>query len=141
MLVGSVRHQLDAKNRIRIPASFKGQMSGPLVMCVSVNGCIGVYTQEGFEQVFNSYTNASVWNAQEQKRFTKFFSSVYNVEEDNQGRILLPEKLRTFAKVKKDIVTVGKFNHLEIWSAELLDAVEDEESFEETFAFLCEASK
>ena len=68
-------------------------------------------------------------------------SGVYIVEEDNQGRVLLPEKLRTFAGIKKDVVTVGKFNHLELWSEERLTAVEEEESFEDTFAFLSGADK
>jgi MraZ protein len=136
MLVGSFRHQLDAKNRIRIPATYKAQMQGGLVMCVSVNGCIGVYTIEGFEKTFASYNDVNAFNAEQQKRYTKFLAGVYNVEEDNQGRILLPEKLRSFAGIKKDVVTVGKLNHLEIWSSERLAVIEDEESFEETFAFL-----
>lgn len=136
MLVGSYSHQLDAKNRIRIPAVCKSQMTGQLVMCVSVNGCISVYTQENFEKVFSKYNDVNVFNAEQQKRFSKFFSGVYTVEEDNQGRILVPEKLRGFANIKKDVVTVGKLNHLEIWSAEKFNAVEEEETFEDTFAFL-----
>lgn len=134
MLIGSYNHQLDAKNRIRIPAVYKAQMKGPLIMCISANGCIGVYTQEGFDEVFGKYGNANIFDAAEQKRYTKFFANVFMVEEDNQGRILVNEKLRNYAGIKKDVTTVGKFNHLEIWATEKLEG--DEESFEETFAFL-----
>jgi len=136
VFTGSYKHQLDAKNRIRIPAAYKNGMSGELIMCASANRCIGVYTKEGFEQVFSKYFTAGVFDAELQKRFTKFFSSVYTLEEDNQGRILLPEKLRSYAGIKKDVVTVGKFDRLEIWASEKLEAIEEEESFEETFDFL-----
>ena len=70
MFTGSYKHQLDAKNRIRIPAAYKNGMSGELIMCASANRCIGVYTKEGFEQVFSKYFTAGVFDAELQKRFT-----------------------------------------------------------------------
>lgn len=135
MLIGSYKHQLDAKNRIRIPVAFKQQMQGPLVMGCSVNGCIGVYTQQQFEEIFSKYASTNQFRADEQKYYTKFFMSLYEVEEDNQGRILVDASLLKHAEIKKDVVTVGKFNHLEIWAPERLYG-DGDEGLEKTFEFL-----
>ena len=136
MLLGCCEHSVDGKRRMRIPSDFKSQLNGPLVMCASVNGCISIYTQDVYTEIFSKYATSGVFKAADQKRYTKFFSSVFDVVEDNQGRVLLPEKLYRYASIQKDIVTVGKLNHLEIWAAERLNVVEEEESFEETFEYL-----
>ena len=134
MLIGSYKHQIDAKNRIRIPIAFKQQMQGPLVMSCSVNGCIGVYTRQQFEEIFSKYATSNQFKAEEQKNFTKFFANLYEVEEDNQGRILVDGDLLKYAGIKKDIVTVGKFNHLEMWAPDRLYG--DDEGFEKVFDYL-----
>ena len=35
---------------------------------------------------------------------------------DKQGRILLPANLREYAGIEKDVVSVGVFSRVEIWS-------------------------
>ena len=45
---------------------------------------------------------------------------------DKQGRALIPSKLREFAELIKDVVLVGAAGHIEIWSQERWDALEEE---------------
>ena len=40
-------------------------------------------------------------------------------EEDNQGRFVLDANLRRIAKIQKDVVFVGMFDRIELWSAEI----------------------
>lgn len=49
------------------------------------------------------------------------FATAFNLELDEQGRILLPPKLRQYAEIKDTVVIVGINNYLEIWSKELWD--------------------
>jgi MraZ protein len=72
------------------------------------------------------------WRSQENKfkamSFTKqqarifnrlLFSGAVDVSPDKQGRVLLPQYLKDFAQIKKDVVIVGVSNRIEIWSKEL----------------------
>jgi MraZ protein len=69
------------------------------------------------------------WRSQEQKfkamPFTKqesrifnrlYFSGASEVMPDKQGRILLPQYVKDFAEIKRDVVVVGVSNRIEIWS-------------------------
>ena len=141
MLVGSSSHMLDGKNRMRIPAAFKDDMAGPIIMSVSVNGCIAVYTEEVYDELFSSYKNVHAFDAKTQARYSKIFRYTFPVAEDNQGRILVPEELRKYAGIKKELVTVGKLNHLEIWAPDRLDSLDGGEAYEDIFSGLFEASK
>ncbi|MBQ7165145.1 MAG: hypothetical protein IJU84_04655 [Clostridia bacterium] len=141
MLVGSSSHMLDGKNRMRIPAAFKDDMTGALIMCISVNGCIAVYTKEVYNELFDSYKDVHAFDSKTQARYSKIFRYTFTVAEDNQGRILVPEELRKYAGIKKEMVTVGKLNHLEIWAPDRLDGLDEEESYDDIFDGLYEATK
>lgn len=40
------------------------------------------------------------------------------VEFDQLGRILIPDYLKNYAELKKEVVVTGLYNHLEIWDAD-----------------------
>lgn len=53
------------------------------------------------------------------RKFVRFFVAGANLcELDKQGRILLPQPLREFAQLDKDVVLSGNINRIEIWSKE-----------------------
>lgn len=62
-----------------------------------------------------------------------FFSSIFPAEEDGQGRVVLPARLRAMAGIKKDVVTIGRGKRLEIWSAEKYNAYIDDVDYDEEF--------
>ncbi len=138
MLVGHVNHMLDEKKRIRIPLPYKALMTSDLIMCVSVNGCIGVYTQEAFDKAFSAYNERTGFDAKFEMYYTKFLSNCFNVSADQQGRIIVPEALRKFAGIKKAVTTVGKSDHLEIWATERYEELNDVDSLNEMFEALNE---
>ena len=60
-----------------------------------------------------SFTNS------EARQFNRlYFSGACEVNCDRQGRILVPQYLKDFAKIKRDVVIVGVSNRMEIWSKE-----------------------
>ena len=67
-----------------------------------------------------------------------FFANVHKCEPDKQGRILLPESMRNYAKIKQDVVFIGLATRAEIWSAELYEAEEAEYLTPENIAALRE---
>ena len=83
-----------------------------------------------------SVENVSMFDLEAQKPVRALLASAFVTEEDKQGRILLSPELRSYAKIVKNIVTIGVGNHVEIWSEENFNAYNTEESYDSASAAL-----
>ena len=119
MILGEYYHQLDEKNRIRLPSKLKAQLGEKYVVLKGSNSCLFVFSQNELETTINEKLKAlPLSDIKAQKSVRMLFSSCYEVEEDNQGRFLLPAYLREFAGIKKNVVSIGAGNRVEIWDEE-----------------------
>ena len=121
MFKGFVEHQLDDKNRLRIPSKFKKELTGEngerkYSFFRGMNNCICVMADEDLDDVISSIAEEAI--SESNQATALFFSSIHSAEEDAQGRVVLPPLLKKIAGIKKDIVTLGRGKRLEIWSAE-----------------------
>lgn len=133
---GEHYHQLDAKNRIRIPAKFKSEISEKLVFSKGVTPCIYVLPYSEYAEMVEKFNNLPQFDAQIQLALSVYMASFEVLEEDNQGRILLPNSLLEYAGIEKNVVTVGAKNRLEIWGEERRKALTSQKTFEEYMALL-----
>ena len=134
-LTGEYAHQLDTKNRIRIPNKLKGEEKG-LYFSKGTNNCLFVYYEEGFKQLIEKLEQSvKISDADKQKSARVFAKSFSYVEGDAQGRMILPQKLKEFAKIDKDIVICGAGERIEIWAKEVYDVYfsDEDENFDELF--------
>ncbi len=112
-------HQLDAKNRMRIPAKLREEIGEGYSVTVGAGGCLYVYSKEQTEEVKASLRNINAYRDKQLKAARFILYNLWEAEEDNQGRILLPENLRKFAKIEKNVVVFKGPNCVEIWSEEV----------------------
>ena len=112
---GIYEHQLDDKNRLRIPAKFKSGLGESYSFARGMNGCIYVFPDTVLEETLEELSEERL--GESSKASLLFFSSIFPAEEDGQGRVVLPARLRAMAGIKKDIVTIGRGKRLEIWSS------------------------
>ena len=133
---GERYHQLDAKNRIRIPAKFKGDITEKLVFSKGVTPCIYVLPYSEYAEMVEKFNSLPQFDVQIQMALSVYMASFEVLEEDNQGRILLPNSLLDYAGIEKNVVTVGVKNRLEIWSEERRKALTSQKTFEEYMALL-----
>ena len=132
MLIGEYRHQLDDKNRLRIPAKLRNQLGSDYVVMKGTNGCLFVFSQKEMEETLNSkLRDLPLGDLQAQKSVRALFSSGYAVEEDSQGRFVLPPYLRDFANIKKNIVSVGVGNRVELWDEDAWDTYNKDVNIDE----------
>ena len=132
-LTGEYAHQMDTKNRIRIPNKLKGEEKG-LYFSKGTNNCLFVYYEEGFKQLIEKLEQSvKISDADKQKSARVFAKSFSYVEGDAQGRMILPQKLKEFAKIDKDIVICGAGERIEIWAKEVYDVYfsDEDENFDE----------
>ena len=97
MFIGVYKHQLDAKNRFRIPAKLKDELGSSYLVTKGGNGCLYVLPQKVTDKLMEEFSKINIFNLEEQKPMRMFFSSSAMVEEDVQGRALLPTELKDFA--------------------------------------------
>ena len=121
MFKGVFEHQLDDKNRLRIPSKFKKELTGEngeksYSFFRGMNRCICVMTDEQLDDTIASISEDAI--SESSQAATMFFSSIFSAEEDAQGRVVLPPLLKRIAGIKKDVITIGRGNRLEIWAAE-----------------------
>lgn len=112
-------HQLDAKNRMRIPAKLREELGANYSVTVGSGGCLYVYSKE---QTLNLKAKLNKINSYKEEHLKAARFVLYNIweaVEDKQGRILLPENLRNYAKLDKNVVVVQGPNCVEIWSEEV----------------------
>jgi len=121
MFKGVFEHQLDDKNRLRVPSKFKKELTGEngektYSFFRGMNNCICVMTDELLDETISVLAEEGISESNEAS--TLFFGSIFSAEEDSQGRVVLPTMLKRMAGITKNIVTIGKGKRLEIWSAE-----------------------
>lgn len=119
MFFGEFNHSMDEKGRVRVPSKIKNVLGNQYVITKGTSSCLFVFTKNYFEQEFLSkLNNVPTFNAASQKPIRLLLSSTYEVEEDTQGRFILPASLKEFAQISKNLVFIGVGNRIEIWSEE-----------------------
>ena len=109
-------HQLDAKNRMRIPAKLREELGDGYTITVGTGGCLYVYTAEQMKSVKETLKKINPFKEKQLQVARYILYNSWEAEEDKQGRILLPSVLREFAGLEKDVVLVGVASRIEIWS-------------------------
>ena len=118
MFLGEYRHQIDAKNRLRVPAKLKSELGDKFVITKGSNGCLFVFNSRMMENLYSKLQNVPISDVQAQRSIRMLFSAASEAENDDQGRFLLPQNLKAFAGISKNVVIIGAGTHLEIWSEE-----------------------
>ena len=124
-------HQLDAKNRMRIPAKLREELGEGYSITVGSGGCLYVYTKEQMQEVTDTLKNINSFREKQLKAARFILYNTWQAEEDKQGRILLPENLRKFAKIEKNIIVFKGPNCVEIWSEEVWNDYFNDVNFDE----------
>lgn len=118
MFMGEYNHTIDAKGRLIVPSKFREILGDVFVVTKGLDGCLFVYDNEEWK-LFEEKLRALPITNKEARQFVRFFlAGAAEVEVDKQGRILIPNVLREFAALTKDVVLVGVGSRIEIWGRE-----------------------
>jgi MraZ protein len=123
LLTGEYQHVVDNKSRILISNKLRIQIDvdehgGSFYLVLGSNGILCLYPEKYFEQIV--LAAAPKTNAPDEVvAFERLsFALASKVELDNQGRLLLNDKLRKRAGLKDDVTLIGVRDHIEIWNSE-----------------------
>jgi transcriptional regulator MraZ len=118
MFLGEYQHSLDAKGRVILPARYREELAGGAYVTKGRGGCLFVYAEEEFEQVAERARELSRRGDRELETARTFFAGAAPAVPDKQGRVAIPQHLREFAGLEKDVVVAGVFSRVEIWDSQ-----------------------
>ena len=124
MLIGEYQHTIDAKNRVIVPAKFREDLGSLFYITKGLDGCLFVLSRKGWEQLQANIDAMPLSKSRGLQRF--FFAGAAEAEPDKQGRILIPQNLREYAELEKDVTFIGTSTRAEIWSTEKWNRMNEE---------------
>ena len=138
MFMGEYNHTIDAKGRLIIPSKFREALGDVFVVTKGLDGCLFVYDNAEWNAFEEKLKSLPLTNKDARQVVRFFLAGAAEVEVDKQGRILVPNVLREFADLSKDVVLIGVASRIEIWSKERFEGMATYEDMEEIAEHMAE---
>ena len=130
-MTGTYEHNIDAKGRLAIPSKLRDELGSTFYLAMGVDACLAVYPQSTWDRFTEKFASLPM---SQSKKMRSLFANAARCELDSQGRIVIPQKLKKYAGIEKDVVIIGIHDRAEIWAAEKWAAEEEEEMTPEKMA-------
>ena len=114
-LLGTHSYQLDPKGRISLPARFRDVFADGAVLTLGQDGCLFCFPRAEWDARSGEVRAVPLSDAEGRAYARMFFGKAESVELDAQGRLVVPQRLRTEVGIRKDVVVLGVFDRMEIW--------------------------
>lgn len=134
-MTGEYQHSLDSKGRIFIPAKLREELGDVFYITISMDKCLCAYNGTNWQQLSEK---VSAMPYVKQRRMRPLFAHAAKCELDAQGRALIPQNLREFAGLTKNVSVVGCNNHAELWDSESWKEIFSAETTPENIAAVME---
>lgn len=137
MFRGRYEHALDSKGRISIPSKFREVLNKKYddrLVITNFDHCLLAFPYEEWNQLIEQKVGSFSILKKETSAFLRFFySSAIDCNIDNHGRLLIPQTLRDYANLKKEVMLLGEGRFFEIIAKERWLEVEQqaEEGFDQ----------
>lgn len=115
MFIGEYQHIIDDKGRLAIPMKFRERLGKGAVITRGLDSCLFVFPMDEWTK-FAEKISALPFSQSNSRAFSRLMlAGAMDVEIDKQGRVVVPEYLREYAKLGKDTVVAGLYNRIEVW--------------------------
>ena len=118
MLLGEYKHNLDIKGRVAIPAKFRDKIGAGAIITRGLDNYLFVFANKEWEVLAAKITALPLAQADSRAFARLMLSGAMDLELDSQGRVLIPDYLRKYAGLAKQVVVAGVYNRMEIWDSE-----------------------
>ncbi len=127
VFTGQYERTIDAKNRLQLPSQLREaidpERDGPglYVTLGEFRGTLSIFTERGFGELAARIETEFIPGPESRRFELQFYSLANHVDIDNQGRILLPDRLKQKAKLGEQVLLIGQKYRMDVWSRADLD--------------------
>ena len=115
MFIGEYRHSIDQKGRLAVPVKFRKALELGAIVTRGLDGCLYLYPAEAWNVVAEKLAKLPMSQSNSRAFARLMLAGAMDVVLDKQGRIVLPDYLRNYATIGKDVVVAGLYDRLELW--------------------------
>lgn len=126
MLMGEYFHAVDSKGRIILPAKFREELGDEFIITKGLDNCLFVYGKREWAILEEKLKRLPLAKPEARAFVRFFFAGAAELGCDKQGRVLLPNNLREYASLNKDVVVIGVSNRIEIWDSAAWEAYNEQ---------------
>lgn len=118
MILGEYKHNLDVKGRMAMPAKFRANLNTGAIITRGLDRSLFVFGLKEWEILAQKLIGLPLSQASSRAFVRLMLAGASDVNLDVQGRILIPDYLREYAGLNKQVIVAGLYNRIEIWDAE-----------------------
>jgi MraZ protein len=122
MFRGAFQHTMDDKGRLSIPSKYRelleAHSEGQVVVTVDPDKCLAAYPFPEWEKIEARLGEMSMLRREVRQMERFLIGNAVECSLDRQGRILIPNNLRSFAGLSRDVMVAGQIKKFEIWDHE-----------------------
>jgi len=115
MLIGEYKHIIDTKKRLAVPVKLRKDLGTGAVLTRGLDNCLALYPLKEWQKMTSKLSQLPTGQIDARGFNRIILAGAMAVEFDKLGRILIPDYLKKYALLKKNVVIVGVYNRLEIW--------------------------
>ena len=115
--ISQYAHSLDAKGRLIIPARYREELNEEARLTVGLDHCLFIFKGEDWQALVAKLNTIPISNRNGRKFARLLMSNAFPCEMDKQGRVVIPQVLRDYAGLEKDVVLAGVGNRIEVWDS------------------------
>ncbi|MEX0877730.1 MAG: division/cell wall cluster transcriptional repressor MraZ [Candidatus Spechtbacterales bacterium] len=119
MLLGEFTHNIDTKKRLAIPAKFRKEVGRSVVITRGLDNCLFIFTKPEWKKLADKIGSLPLGQSDARGFARLMLAGAMEVSVDNLGRILIPDYLKSYASLKKQVVVTGVYNRIEVWDEKL----------------------
>ncbi len=115
MLIGEYSHTIDAKKRLAIPARLRRELGTKAVITRGLDNCLFIFPQKEWQKLVEKLSNLPFGERNSRSFVRLILAGATEVNLDSLGRVLVPDYLKNYAQLKKNVIIAGVYNRLEVW--------------------------
>jgi len=117
VFLGEFGHSMDSKGRVVMPRKFRAELAQGCVITKGQERCLYVFPMEQWGHEAARVQKLPRTDRRARNFSRSFFASAADQSLDKQGRVQIPEALRAYAGLEKDVTVVGVADRIELWSS------------------------
>jgi len=117
MFIGEYSHNIDPKKRLAIPSKFRDTFGGKAVVTRGLDKCLFIYPIKTWEELSSKLGSLPMGESGTRSFVRLMLAGAVDVDIDKLGRVLIPDYLKDYAGLGKEVVVAGLYNRLEVWDS------------------------
>ena len=118
MFIGEYSYTIDQKKRLAVPAKFRKELGKKAIITRGIDNCLVIYTDKEWKKMVEKLENLPTAQVDARSFVRIMLSGAVDVDLDKLGRVLIPDYLKEYAGLEKEIAILGISNKIEIWNSD-----------------------